>query len=409
MNKRFFNKNNTVKISLFLLSTFTLMSCGEQAVKQAPPKPAVSVYTVTSSTLGDYREFVARTEASKEANIRARVKGELIKRDFKEGGLVQKDQILFEIDPAAYKASLASAKAELASKISGKENAKRNLVRANKLINDGYISQSDFDRLTTEESQAASAVSAAEAALEQAELDLSYTLIRAPFTGIIGRVNYNEGNIIGPESDVLASLILSDPMYVNFQIEESVYTSYLQKRANNNNKAKDDVDLTIRLPNNATYSEEGTLDFADTQITQGMGTVEIRASFPNPKGVIIPGLFVTLIIEGKEKKNMSMVPQAAVQANQQGKFVLFIDNENKVKQRPVVLGRRVNAMWVVESGLEVNDRVIIEGLQKVRPGVEINPIEKNVDPLTGTMTLLEQANKNTENSAELKPVEQEAK
>jgi len=238
---------------------------------------------------------------------------------------------------------------------------------------------------------------------------LSYTLIRAPFTGIIGRVNYNEGNIIGPESDVLASLILSDPMYVNFQIEESVYTSYLQKRANNNNKAKDDVDLTIRLPNNATYSEEGTLDFADTQITQGMGTVEIRASFPNPKGVIIPGLFVTLIIEGKEKKNMSMVPQAAVQANQQGKFVLFIDNENKVKQRPVVLGRRVNAMWVVESGLEVNDRVIIEGLQKVRPGVEINPIEKNVDPLTGTMTLLEQANKNTENSAELKPVEQEAK
>jgi membrane fusion protein (multidrug efflux system) len=409
MNKRFFNKNNTVKISLFLLSTFTLMSCGEQAVKQAPPKPAVSVYTVTSSTLGDYREFVARTEASKEANIRARVKGELIKRDFKEGGLVQKDQILFEIDPAAYKASLASAKAELASKISGKENAKRNLVRANKLINDGYISQSDFDRLTTEESQAASAVSAAEAALEQAELDLSYTLIRAPFTGRIGRVNYNEGNIIGPESDVLASLILSDPMYVNFQIEESVYTSYLQKRANNNNKAKDDVDLTIRLPNNATYSEEGTLDFADTQITQGMGTVEIRASFPNPKGVIIPGLFVTLIIEGKEKKNMSMVPQAAVQANQQGKFVLFIDNENKVKQRPVVLGRRVNAMWVVESGLEVNDRVIIEGLQKVRPGVEINPVEKNVDPLTGTMTLLEQANKNTENSAELKPVEQEAK
>lgn len=389
MTTRFLTSNKIIKLSLLFTLPFFLMACGEKAPQKAPPKPAVSVYVIKSDVIGDYREFVARTEASREANIRARVKGELIKRDFREGTIVEKEQVLFEIDPAAYKASLASAKAQLASKISGEENAKRNLLRANKLINDGYISQSDFDKLTTEQSQAESAVSAARAALEQAELDLSYTVIKAPFTGRIGRVNYNIGNIIGPESDILATLTLSDPMYVNFQLEESEYTSYLQRRAMNNNKTNDTVDLSILLPNNSAYKEQGTLDFADTQVTQGMGTVEVRASFPNPKGVIVPGLFVTLVIESKTKKDMSMVPQAAVQANQQGKFVLFIDEENKVKQRPVVLGRRVNAMWVVESGLVVGDRVIIEGLQKVRPGVEIKPIEKNVDALTGTMTMLE--------------------
>jgi membrane fusion protein (multidrug efflux system) len=389
MNPSFVTHNKIIKLSLLFSLPFILMACGEKAPQKAPPKPAVSVYTIQSDVIGDYREFVARTEASREAKIRARVKGELIKRDFKEGSIVQKGQVLFAIEPAAYKASLASAKAQLASKMSGEENAKRNLLRANKLVDDGYISQSDFDKLTTDESQAKSAVSAAKAALEQAELDLSYTVITAPFTGRIGRVNYNVGNIIGPESDVLATLTLSDPMYVNFQLEESEYTSYLQKRAINNNKTNNTVDLSILLPNNSAFKEQGTLDFADTQVTQGMGTVEVRASFPNPKGVIVPGLFVTLVIESKTKKNMSMVPQAAVQANQQGKFVLFIDKDNKVKQRPVVLGRRLNAMWVVESGLVAGDRVIIEGLQKVRPGVEINPIEKTVDSLTGTMNFVD--------------------
>ena len=395
MLKRFFIKSTTVKTSFFIFSTLALMACGDKAPLKAPPKPAVSVYTIKSDTLGDYREVVARTQASKEADIRARVTGELIKRDFKEGSIIQKDQVLFTIDPTAFETSLASAKAQLASKKSGEENSKRNLIRAKKLINDGYISQSDFDRLTTEESQASSSVAAAKSAVEQAELDLSYTVITAPFTGRIGRVNYNVGNIIGPDSGVLASLILSDPMYVNFQIEESVYISHLQDVAKNkseNNgkqKLKDALDLTIRLPNNSTYNQYGKLDFANTKITEGMGTVEVRAIFPNPKGVIIPGLFVTLIIEGKNKKNMSLVPQAAVQSNQQGKFVLLLDEDNKVKQRHIVLGRRINAMWAVEDGLEEGDRVIVEGLQKVRSGVEVNPIQKNIDSLTGTLSLVE--------------------
>ncbi|ALO34312.1 MFP transporter [Colwellia sp. MT41] len=376
----------TSKLALVVLFSLTLSACGKTEVKVKPPAPAVSVYSVKAQAIGGYREFVARTEAFKEADLRARVEGELIARHFREGTNVEKGQVLLEIDPAAYKAALSAAKADLSARISGEENAKRNLKRANKLINDGYISQSDYDRLTTEESQAKSAVKAAAASLEKAELDLSYTTIKAPFTGRIGKVNYNIGNIVGPTSSPLATLIISDPIYVSFQVEESFYISYLQENQGARTGNKGEFELSLRLPNNSTYQEKGKFDFADTKISQGMGTVELRTIFPNPRDIILPGLFVTLIVETRDKEQMALIPQAAVQQNQQGKFVLIVGKDNKVKLRHVVLGRRINAMWVVEKGVAIGEQVIVEGLQKVRPGVEVNGVKKQVNPLTGTIT-----------------------
>jgi membrane fusion protein (multidrug efflux system) len=368
------------------LLSLTLIACSEEAPKTKPPAPAVSVYSVQSQPVGGYREFVARTEAFKEANLKARVEGELIERTFTEGSNVEKGQILLKIDPAAYDAALAAANADLSSRLSAQENAKRNLKRANELINDGYISQSDFDRLTTEDSQSKSAVKAAEAALEQAKLNLSYTIITAPFSGRIGKVNYNVGNIIGPSSNTLATLLVNDPIYVSFQVEESFYISYLQSHQGAQTAKQAEFDLTLRLPNNSEYPEQGKLDFSDTKIAEGMGTVELRTVFPNPDNIILPGLFVTLIAESINKENKALVPQAAVQENQQGKFVLVVDKDNKVKQRHVELGRRIHAMWAVESGLELGESVIVEGLQKVRAGVEVKGLLKKVDPLTGTIT-----------------------
>jgi len=362
------------------------LACSEPKQQVAAPAPAVSVYQVKTQEIGRYREFVARTEASQEANLRARVEGELVERNFREGSIVKKDQVLLKIDPSAYQAELTSAQADLSSRKSGEDNAIRNLKRAKELIGDGYISQSDFDRLTTEESQAKAAVESAQAVVEKAELNLSYTIITAPFTGRVGKVNYNVGNVVGPTSDILATLTLTDPMYVNFQVEEDVYISHLQEQRSNNNSKSLAADISIRLPNNSEYPEKGVFDFADTKIEQGMGTIELRATFANPNGIIIPGLFVTLVLESQDKESMVLVPQAAVQENQQGKFVLVVDNKNIVAQRHVFLGRRLNAMWVVEKGLELGEKVIIEGLQKVKAGIEVNAVPKVVDATTGTIS-----------------------
>jgi len=387
MLNRLLQRYQTLKVTLITLIFINLSSCSEpEQQRKGPPPPAVSVYKINVEEVGSHREYIARTQAFKEANLRARVEGELIERLFREGDMVKKGQLLFKIDPANYDTLLIQAKADLASKVSGEDNATRNLKRAKNLIGDGYISQLDFDRLTTEQSQAKASVKAAQAALRRAELNLGYTNVSAPFTGRIGKVKYNIGNIVGPTSDALATLTATDPIYVSFQVDEELYLNYLQK--NKNTESPDDVkiDLSLRLPNNTAYEEQGQLDFADTKIEQGMGTIELRASFANADGFILPGLFVTLITEGQQKESMSMVPQAAVQVNQQGKFVLVVDDSHTVKQRHVDLGRRVNAMWVVQKGLEAGEQVIIEGLQKVRVGVKVNPVLKMVNALTGTVT-----------------------
>lgn len=386
MLKHLLIKEQALKVTFLSLLSFGLVACGETVQQSETPPPAVSTYVIKTEDIGSYREFVARTEASREANLRARVEGELIERHFREGSFVEKGQVLLKIDPAEYEAALASARADLISRISAQDNAVSNLKRAKELINDGYISQSDFDRLTTEDSQAKAAVKSARAALEKAELNLSYTTITAPFSGRIGKVNYNVGNVVGPSSDALATLTLTDPIYVNFQVEESLYISYLQSHQQTRNAEDVPLNLSLRLPNNSEYPHQGQMDFADTQIEQGMGTVELRAVFENPNGIILPGLFVTLIAESKDKEPMALIPQVAVQESQQGKFVLVVDENNTVKQRHVVLGRRINAMWVVEQGIKAGEQVIIEGLQKVRPGIEVKGVNKFVDGLTGTIS-----------------------
>ena len=371
-------------IVVAIFSVF-IIAC-EQKQQTAPPAPpAVSTYKVSMDKVGNYREFVARTVASKKADLTARVEGELIERLFKEGSVVKKEQVLLKIDPKTYITALESARADLASKVAGAEGAARDLKRGKEVAGQGYISQSDLDKLTTKDSQAQAAVNVAQAALEQAELNLSYTTIKAPFTGHIGKANFSVGNIVGPNSGALAALTATDPMYVSFGAEESEFISYIQdKRANN--EIADELDISLRLPNNTIYAEKGKIVFADTKIEQGMGNVELRAIFDNPNDIILPGLFVTLVAESKDKNSMALIPQAAVQENQQGKFVLIVDSDNKVAQRIVTLGRRINAMWLVESGLEEHERVIIEGLQKVRNGIEVAPVDKRVNALTGVIS-----------------------
>jgi membrane fusion protein (multidrug efflux system) len=373
-----------VLVSSAILTLGLLSGCDDNADQPVVEKPAVSVFQVKTEEVGQYLEFVARTEPNQSVEIRARVEGELISRSFTEGGIVTKGQELFQIDPDQYSASLAEAEADLKSQRVGAANALRNLERGQELSKTGFISNSDLDKLVTTSSQAEAAVRSAEANLEKASLNLQYSTIHAPFTGSIGRVKFNVGNLVTPQSDSLATLISIDPMYVNFQLEEARYLNYLQMPED----VQREVNLTLRLPNNQVYTGDGIVNFADTRIDESTGTVAMRAEFSNKNGSLVPGLFVTLMIETEDKESVALVPQVAVQENQQGKFVLVVGDDNKVVARVVQLGRRMNAMWVVESGLEADELIIIEGLQKVRPGAEVEPVEKTIDSITGTITEL---------------------
>jgi membrane fusion protein, multidrug efflux system len=365
-----------------VLSVILLTGCDSNNEQPVIEKPAVSVFQIQSEEVGQHLEFVARTEPNQSVELRARVEGELVARSFSEGRPVEKGQQLFQIDPEQYQASLDEAQADLKSQKVGAANALRNLERGKELSKTGFISNSDLDQLVTTSSQAAAAVRASEANLEKAGLNLQYTKIIAPFNGKIGKVKFNVGNLVTPQSESLATLISVDPMFVNFQLEEARYLDYLKMP----DDLQNEIDLTLRLPNNDTYDLLGKVNFADTRIDESTGTVALRAEFPNPNDELVPGLFVTLVIETQDKAMLALVPQVAVQENQQGKFVLVVGDDNKVVARVVQLGRRMNAMWVVESGLETGEQVIIEGLQKVRPGVEVEPVSKTIDSITGTVT-----------------------
>ncbi|BFM13037.1 efflux RND transporter periplasmic adaptor subunit [Simiduia litorea] len=373
--------------SLWLSASAALMltACGQKAEPPKAPPPAVSVVVVSAQDIGGSREFVARTEAYSEVQLIARVEGTLEKTNFQEGGFVAKDQVLFEINQDTYKAQLSQAKAELAARIAEKDRSERDLKRGAELAPQGFISQSDLDKLTSNKQQADAAVLAAEAAVETAQINLSYTRILAPFAGQIGKSIYSVGNTVGPNKGALATLVNIDKIKVNFQLEEASYTAYLQERAKSQ-EAEKLYTLKLMLPNKTLHDALGELDFADTKVDATTGTVSLRAVFDNPGHTVLPGLYTTLLVESQIKETRALIPQAAVQENQQGTFVLVVDSEQKVAQRFAKLGQRFGAMWVVESGLEAGEKVIVEGLQKVRAGAVVAPTVKVVDPKTGAVS-----------------------
>ncbi len=372
--------------STLLAVVFLLSACSqeeEQQQRKMPP-PAVSVIQVTTQDVGDYQEFVARTEAVDTVELRARVEGFLTKREFIEGQTVNGNQLLFEIDRKPYMASLRKAEADLASSKADKVKAEKDLIRSKDLYKKGHISQADLDAQTSNQARSAASVQAAEAGLETAQLNLGYTLIYAPFKGQIGKARYSIGNLVGASSEPLATLTSVDPIYVNFQVDEKQLVSHLQKNAGNRDSG-DQFNMSLRLPNGQNYDQAGRFNFADTRVDETTGTLTLRASFPNPDGILFPGLYVTLISESQDTTKLSVIPQAAVQENQSGRFVLVVNADNQVETRQLVMGRRLNAMWAVKTGLNTGESIIVDGLQKARPGATVNPVIVKIDPATGAI------------------------
>lgn len=342
---------------------------------EPPPPPMVEVI-VDEVVLDPHQpksSFVGRLQAIDDVSIEAQVTGYLKSRKFREGEFVNAGDLLYEIDPAAFEAELAKAKAELARARATQSNAKRNYARGRELLPDGNISKSEMDRLEADRLEADAGVAAAEASLKTAEVNLGYTQIRAPISGRIGRSSHSTGDLVGPTTGVLTSLVSVDPIYALFQLSESTFVQIIvQRMGRSDSRNLNDIDLSnlvvrLELRNDVFYPDIGRIDYFSNRISEDTGTLESRAVIPNPDGLLVPGQYVRVVIVQEEISDALFVPQAAVQADQEGSYVLVVE-AGQVQRRNVALDERVDDRIVVLSGVEEGELVIVRGLQQVRPG-----------------------------------------
>lgn len=362
-----------------------LVGCSEPSDTKSSNPVAVSVVVLETSEVRPSREFVARTAASAKADITPRIEAEIREILFTEGAKVSQGELLIRLEDTRASADLQQADAELAAARAEVDSATRNLRRGEDVSEKGFLSAADLDKLKDRFSAAQSRLKAAQAAVQKAGSNLEYAEIRAPFDGWIGRLNYDVGSVVSPSSGPITSVLVTDPAYVEFQINEADFVNFRRRGAESAQAATRSLGLYLTLPDGERYEQNGVLDFADVQTDASTGTVAMRAVFPNPDAVLVPGLYVTLRVEGQSGEARVLVPQMAVQETIEGKFVLVVDDQNQVAQHFIQTGAREGALLVVNSGLEAGDRVIVEGLQKVRPGITVTAVEKRMDPQTGAL------------------------
>ena len=364
-----------VGICLFFLIFIT--GCKDRNTqKDKTPIPHVVIEIVSKSTMKPHMEFIGRTEATEDVSIRAQIEGSLLKRHFTGGDNVNKGDLLFEIDPTSYETTVKQQKAALVQANTAYKNAKSRWQRGMKLSKTGAISEMDIDELTAQMNQTQADVTIKQAALDSAELNLSYTKIVAPITGRISRSQVSIGDLVTANNMELATLVQLDPIWVNFQIAEKQLTKARQSFADGTQAIKtDDLNVTIQLSEHLDYNQSGKIDFIDNRVDQSTGTLAIRAIFPNPDKLLLPGQYTNLTIELPEAQPVILISQASVQEEQQGRFVLVVNEQNKVEKRMVKLGARYDVRWEVIDGLKVGEKIITDGLQKVRVGIKVETTE----------------------------------
>lgn len=374
----------------FFVCLSLISGCSEPVDPPQSAPVAVSVVMLESAEVRPSREFVARTASSARAVISARIEGEIKEINFKEGTRVEQGQLLVRLEDTSAGADLRQAEAELAASRAELQSATRNLQRGEDVAGKGFLSAADLDKLKDRFSAAEGRLQAAEAAVEKAANNLGYTEIRAPFDGWVGKLNFDVGAVVSPASGAITEMLVTDPIYVEFQLNEAEYVALRRAGRDVAEDIVRNLSLYLTLPDGERYSQGGVLDFADVSTDASTGTVAMRAVFPNPAAVLVPGLYVSLHVEGQAGEPRLLVPQVAVQETIEGKFVLVVNDQQQVAQRFIQTGPRQGAMVVAESGLEAGERVIVEGMQKVRSGVTVNPVQKHIDPDTGVLAAAEE-------------------
>ncbi|MVW80619.1 efflux RND transporter periplasmic adaptor subunit [Bordetella sp. 02P26C-1] len=358
------------------VTTLVLSACGEKAAPPPAGKPQVSVVTLRTQPVVLTTELPGRASPYRVAEVRPQVSGIIKKRLFTEGGQVKAEQALYQIDPALYQASYNSQKAALARAQAQLKTATLLVQRYKPLTETRAVSRQAYDDAVAARDQAAADVAAAKAALETAQINLVYTQVLSPIDGIIGRSSVTEGALVtANQAEPLAFIQQIDPVYVDvtqssvelLRLRDAIESGLLQR-----DMSKDSARVSLVLANGQPYSLEGKLEFSEVTVDEGTDSVTLRAVFPNPDHKLLPGMFVRArILEGVAPEGL-LVPQRGVTRNQRGQATALVVNaEDKVELRTLKTDRAIGDQWLVTEGLQAGDRVIVEGLQSVRPGVEV--------------------------------------
>jgi membrane fusion protein (multidrug efflux system) len=339
------------------------------------PPPQVTVTRIEPKAVPVTYEYAARISAHREVQVRARVGGILLKRNFNEGSTVKAGQVLFEIDAAPFEAELARAKAQLQQAQAQYNQAVRDAERALQLFAKGAGSEKVRDDAISAKELGAAAVAAAEAQLRTAQLNLDYTKVKAPISGITSLEQVPEGSLIGTSGDsgLLTSITELDPVYVNFSFadrEGSEIRRLLDAQSSKGAPAKN-LKVKITFGDGQVYDQEGTIDFTASSIDTETGTLQARAIVKNPDRRLVPGQFVRATVTGLTLSDAIVVPEAAVMQGPQGQFVYAVNDSGQAEVRPVQLGRQIEGGWIASSGLRSGDKIVTEGVIKVRPGAPV--------------------------------------
>lgn len=351
----------------------------------APPPPAVTVAEVPEREITEWDEFTGRLEAVDAVEIRPRVSGYIRRVTFAEGKEVRKGEVLFEIDPRPYQADLARAEAELERARSAAALAASEVQRAGKLVDVQAISREEYDTRTSAEAQGGAMVRGAEAAVLTARLNQDWTRVRSPIAGRVSKAEVTAGNLVQagpPDATLLTTVVSMDPIYAYFEGDEQTYLKYVRLAHQGGRPSSRDArnPVYMGLANEEGFPHKGYMDFVDNQLNPQTGTIRARAVFSNKDRLFTPGLFARIRLVGSGAYRATLVLDRAIGTDQDKKFVLALKPDSTVEYRPVQLGRLVDGLRVVDSGLTAGDRIVISGLQRVRPGMKIAPTSAPMSP-----------------------------
>ncbi|MBH5384794.1 efflux RND transporter periplasmic adaptor subunit [Bradyrhizobium diversitatis] len=372
-----------VSIRLLAATLLTIIADGLARTEPAAPGPsAVGFVEATRRSITESTEFLGRIEAINRVNVVARVTAFLERRLFEEGAEISKGDELYRLERAPFEADLASKEAQVAQLQATLENAKQTTERARTLLGGPAGQQSTFDAAIANQLSLEAQVQAAQAQVQASRINLDYTTISAPIAGKIGRTALTEGNVVGPSSGVLTTIVSQDPMYVTFPVPLRQGLELRERYGPQG--GLEAVVIRLRLPDGRMYGQSGRLNFVDNTIAQNTDTITVRGEIGNPilrassvAGVTVheltDGEFVTVVLEGVQPIEVLAIPRSAVLSDQQGDYVLAVGAGNKAEQRRIQLGQSTPTIAAVIAGLAAGDRVIVEGLQRVRPGQVVSP------------------------------------